>query len=58
MRPTAEQALRSSHPWLLGGCGACAPCALSDHLGEGAKQMRSKYCTLTVPIDERHVGRT
>ena len=41
MRPTAEQAL--SHPWLLGGSGACAPYVLSDHLGEAAKQMRSKY---------------
>ena len=45
MRPTAEQAL--NHPWLLGGCcagsSACAPYVLSDHLGEAAKQMRSKY---------------
>ena len=41
MRPTAEQAL--NHPWLLGGSGACAPYVLSDHLGEAAKQMRSKY---------------
>ena len=41
MRPTAEQAL--SHPWLLGSSGACAPYVLSDHLGEAAKQMRSKY---------------
>ena len=45
MRPTAEQAL--IHPWLLGGCcagsSACAPYVLSDHLGEAAKQMRSKY---------------
>ena len=41
MRPTAEQAL--NHPGLLGGSGACAPYVLSDHLGEAAKQMRSKY---------------
>ena len=41
MRPTAEQAL--NHPWLLGSSGACAPYVLSDHLGEAAKQMRSKY---------------
>ena len=41
MRPTAEQAL--SHPWLLGSSGACAPYVLSDHLGEAAEQMQSKY---------------
>ena len=38
MRPTAEQALRSSHPWLLGGCGAChvhpAPSAITSARGQ------------------------